>query len=274
MTTLSAIKWVGGKRQLFKTLDSVFPQKIKNFIEPFGGSLSVSLHVLTKYDVGTIHVADINKKLINFYEQIRMDVDEVVGHLRRFIAADDYYMARNAFNSVTDPIDSAALFFYINKSCYNGLYRVNLKGGFNVPKGRNNINWDNQIEHLREFATNIQSSKLHLYNMGYETFMEQFTFSEGDLVYADPPYWDTFVAYDGHGFKQEDQEKLYDICSNINCTVVCSNSNTDFIKELYSPTFSIREVDATRSINSDKTKRGKAKVEVIMKKMYENNVRM
>ena len=272
MAALSAIKWVGGKRQLFNTLDSVFPKKIKNFIEPFGGSLSVSLHVLTNYDVGTIHVADINKKLINFYEQIRLDVDNVIEPLQRFIAADDYYMARDAFNSVTDPIESAALFFYINKCCYNGLYRVNLKGGFNVPKGRNNINWDNQIEHLREFATNIRSSKLHLYNMGYESFMEQFQFSEGDFIYADPPYWETFVSYDGHGFKQEDQEKLYDICSKANCTVVCSNSNTDFIKDLYSPVFSVQEVDATRSINSDKTKRGKAKVEVIMKKMYENNL--
>lgn len=274
MTALSAIKWVGGKRQLFKTLDSVFPRKIKNFIEPFGGSLSVTLHVLTNYEVETLHVADINKKLINFYEQIRTDTEAVIESIREFIDADDYYTARDTFNNEMDPIRSAALFFYINKSCYNGLYRVNLKGGFNVPKGKNNINWDNQIEHLREFARNIQSSKLHLYNMDYESFMEQFKFSKNDLIYADPPYWNTFAAYDGHGFTKEDQEKLYDICSKARCTVVCSNSNTDFIKELYSPTFSIQDVEATRSINSDKTKRGKAKVEVIMKKMYENNVRV
>ena len=266
---MSALKWVGGKRQLLNTLKDKFPEKIKTFYEPFGGSLTVTLYVLENIEVENIVVSDINSKLVNFYNQAKKNVEKLIEKVKTFVE-EDYYECRTIFNETTDLLEQGALFFYLNKKCFNGLYRVNKKGGYNVPIGKTNVNWENNFNNLRSFSKKIKLKKIKIENLSYTSFFEKYSknMTKDDLVYLDPPYYDTFVSYDGHGFSIDDQINLCEICSKLGCHVVASNSNTEFIKKLYEKNiFEIEEVDAYRHINSDATKRGKQSVEVICTKL-------
>jgi DNA adenine methylase len=150
------------------------------------------------------------------------------------------------------------------------MYRVNKKGGYNVPIGKTNVNWENNFNNLRSFSKKIKLKKIKIENLSYTSFFEKYSknMTKDDLVYLDPPYYDTFVSYDGHGFSIDDQINLCEICSKLGCHVVASNSNTEFIKKLYEKNiFEIEEVDAYRHINSDAAKRGKQSVEVICTKL-------
>jgi DNA adenine methylase len=184
----------------------------------------------------------------------------------------DYYSCRCRFNEITEmTVEQASLFYILNKRCFNGLYRVNKKGLYNVPEGKNKINWDNHYERLLEFSQLLNENSIHIEALSYIDFFEKYKkqFKKGDVIYVDPPYWDTFVSYDGYGFSQQDQENLYNLLKNLKCHVIASNSNTDFIKELYGgggAAFQIEEVEAFRFINSKSDQRNKAPVEVIITK--------
>lgn len=263
---MSAIKWVGGKKQLLNKFEENFPKKIRNFYEPFGGSLTVTLYVLENIECDKIFVSDINPKLINFYTQVKINVENVITKTKELID-NDYYDNRKLFNVTNDKIEQAALFLFLNKSCFNGVYRVNKKGEFNVPIGRNNVNWDNNFANLRLFSEKIKNKKIKIENLNYIDFFEKYTknMSSNDLVYVDPPYYETFVSYDGYGFSEDDQKKLCDFCSKSNCHVIASNSNNEFIKKLYQEkNFTIEEVNAYRFINRNSTNRDKKPVEIIM----------
>lgn len=259
---MSSLKWVGGKRQLIHILESKFPKKIRNFYEPFGGSLTVTLYVLENLEVDKIFVSDINSKLINFYNCIKENVENIIENSKKYIEI-EYYQCRELFNSTNDKYIQASLFFILNKRCFNGVYRVNKKGFFNVPIGKNSINWENNFEKLRKFSQKISSNKITIENLNYKDFFEKYNFTKDDLIYVDPPYYNTFVSYDGYGFSDDDQKKLYDLCSNASCLVIASNSNTDFIKDLYKKKFEIEEVNAFRFVNRNSKDRTKKPVEVI-----------
>jgi len=264
---MSALKWVGGKRQLLRELENKFPKKIKNFYEPFGGSLTVTLYVLENLECERIFVSDINTKLINFFNKTIDNVELLIKHIKIY-KDNDYYECRNLFNEnqSDNSIEEAALFFYLNKKCFNGIYRVNKHGGYNVPIGRNSVNWENNFNNLRNFSNKIKSNKITIENLNYKKFFEKYTesISEDDLVYIDPPYYDTFVSYDGYGFSEDDQVTLCDTCSKLNCTVIASNSNTEFTRNLYTKNnFNIEEINAYRFINRNGQDRNKKPVEII-----------
>lgn len=260
---MSILKWVGGKKQILNKLEEYFPPEIKNFYEPFGGSLTVTLWVLEKYpSVENIYVADSNPKLVNLYKQIQNNPKRFINIARECLKLDcDYYILRERFNCTQDEIEEAVLMWILNKRCFNGLYRVNKSGKFNVPEGKNSVNWEQQLENIKNFSEKIKNIKIECCD--FRAFFQKHTPGEGDLVYVDPPYWDTFTAYTGTDFGEQEQRDLHRLCSGARCTVICSNSNTDFIKELYSD-FDIHEIDVRRSVNRDASKRASQPVEVIM----------
>ncbi len=261
---MSILKWVGGKRQLLERLEEHFPTDILSFYEPFGGSLTVTLCVLEKYpSVKNVYVADMNPKLVNLYNQIKNNLDRFIGVAELQLKLnEDYYTLREKFNTTQNKIEEAVLMWILNKKCFNGLYRVNKSGKFNVPEGKNSVNWEQQIENLKRFSDKIKNVSIECCD--FRVFFERHKPVNSDLVYIDPPYWDTFTSYTGLDFGEKEQRDLYNICSKLNCKVVCSNSNTDFIKNLYKD-FTIHEVDARRTINRDSSKRSPPQpVEVIM----------
>jgi len=270
--TKSVIKWVGGKRQLLATiLDAKLPPVIHNFYEPFGGSLTVSLYVIQNRTVtGTIYVSDINNKLVTMYNHVKTVPELVIQKMQEFVGLDDYYTCRAMFNDSVNhgTVTQSALFLILNKTGFNGLYRVNKKGQYNVPIGRNTVNWDNQFDCIRELSNVLNKTNIVIEALGYDIFFKKYQpGNTGDVVYADPPYWDTFCAYDGHGFSKNDQEQLCKYLTKVNATVIASNSNTDFIKDLYTGAgFDVEVVNAARYINRDGTRRGKQPVEVVMTK--------
>ena len=261
----SVLKWVGGKRQLLDRLSQHFPKNFTRFYEPFGGSLTVTLWVLDNYpDVQSIFVADSNPRLVNLYKQIQKNPKKFLEVVDIYIELDsDYYELREKFNSTTNKLEEAVLMWLLNKKCFNGLYRVNKSGNFNVPEGKSSVNWEQQKENLKKFSDKINNKKISIECCDFQDFFKIHKPTSSDLVYVDPPYWDTFTAYTGTTFGEQEQKLLCTLCSELPSSVVCSNSNNDFIKNLYSD-FEIHEVDARRSINCDASKRESRPVEVIM----------
>ena len=263
---MSILKWVGGKKQLLNELDNHFPETVINYYEPFGGSLTVTLRVFERYPKANIYVADINPRLTNMYLQLKKNPDRFIEAVKLLIELDeDYGTMRERFNTTNSKLEEAILMFILNKKCFNGLYRVNKSGKFNVPQGKNSICWENQVDNLQTFSRFVGSPRVHISTGGFKEFFDKFHPGEGDLVYVDPPYWDTFTAYDGSGFTREDQEELFRLCASFESTVICSNSDTDMIHQLYGTVFDIHVLNVRRSVNRDAEKRRGTEV-LMMKK--------
>ena len=262
---MSILKWVGGKKQLVNDLDNHFPTSCKNFFEPFGGSLTVTLHVYEKYPNAKIYVSDINPKLVNMYLQLKNKPKKFIEAVDLTLKLnEDYAILREKFNSTDNKLEEAILMFILNKKCFNGIYRVNKSGKFNVPEGKNSVDWDRQKENLKTFSNFLNDPRVHIFNDNFRDFFNKHKPKPGDLVYVDPPYWETFTSYDGNGFTETDQRDLCTLCGSLKCDVVCSNSNTDMIKELYTKNFDVHELEVKRMVNRDPTKR--TGTEVIMVK--------
>jgi DNA adenine methylase len=134
---MSILKWVGGKRQLLSELDAHFPEECKRYYEPFGGSLTVTLHVYERYPNARIYVSDINPKLINLYTQLKKNPKKFIEVLDLTLQLnEDYTILREKFNTTQHKLEEAVLMFILNKKCFNGIYRVNKSGKFNVPEGK------------------------------------------------------------------------------------------------------------------------------------------
>jgi len=253
------LKWVGGKKQLLKELDKHIPQNIETWYEPFGGSLCVSIFVLEHRKPKRIVVGDTNPNLAGLYHAVKHNLDDLINEIKTLNSL-DYYVLRDQFNDSDNPLSAikkAAAVIVLNKTCFNGLYRVNRSGKFNVPKGKNKPNWDNIIETVKAFSKSIQSIEFE--EITCQKFFEKHipNMKRGDVVYADPPYYNTFNSYDGTSFTDEHQKDLRTFLVNAHAkgvTSIASNSNFDFTKEIYS-SFDVHEVHANRCINSDSSKR-------------------
>ena len=282
------LKWAGGKGQLLSEIEKYYPfadGKITKYAEPFVGGGAVLFDILSKYDLEDVYISDINAELINTYRIIRDDIDELVALLsvmqNEFVTMDtehrkNYYMAkRERFNDLkvnsneSVNIEKAALMIFLNKTCFNGLYRVNKKGLFNVPMGsyRNPMICDE--ENLRAVSEKLQNVKIV-----YGDYRESADFIDSDtFVYFDPPYrpiTDTasFTAYTENLFNDEEQIELAGFVDDMHkkgAKIVISNSdpknsNTedDFFDNIYS-SYKIKRVDATRMINCNSEARGKIK---------------
>jgi DNA adenine methylase len=257
------LKWVGGKRQLLDSLIPLLPKKITTYCEPFvgGGALLFALQPKIAY------VNDINDELIRVYKTIRHDVESLITSLREFKnEADYYYTIRNwdrdkkTYILLSD-IKKAARILYLNKTCYNGLYRVNSAGQFNSPFGNyRNPNIVNDLT-LRAVSSYLNSATIYLTSFDYTEVLDKLP--EEAFVYLDPPYdpvsdTSSFTGYAKGGFSREEQIKLRRQCDKLNARglkFMLSNSATDFIKEQYAA-YNITIARAKRAINSNAAKRG------------------
>ena len=255
------LKWVGGKRQLIKEILGVFPRdyRSRTYHEPFVGSGAVFFNV--KPRKGSIN--DINPRLINFYKVVRDNPTELIEEGQKYqYEKKTYYKLRRRFNEGgLSVVEEAAFFLYLNKTCYNGLYRVNSKGEFNVPFGR----YKNPkiVDSNRIHKASIALANIKIFN---ENFTYVIDLAErGDICYLDPPYdpiskTANFTSYSRNGFNSSEQESLRDTCIALNnkgVIFVLSNSYTDNIKDLYSnEDFKLITVKARRMVNSKGDGRG------------------
>ena len=263
------LKWSGGKRQFLPILLKNIPHKFNTYFEPFigGAALLISLYSLNK--IGDFVISDTNKDLYNLYQTIKEDPQQLIDELNNINFKnnkEDYYNARELFNSSSDPIERSALIIYLNRHGYNGLYRVNSNNKFNVPFGKYNNPGMPSPGNIMALSELFQSCIIM--NSDFELTVNNA--KKGDFVYFDPPYMPLsktsyFTGYTHSGFDEKDQERLAKIfheLSDKGVYVMESNSSTYFIKDLYKD-FNLLEVDARRNINSVGTKRNSIKELII-----------
>lgn len=292
------VKWAGGKGQLLNTFDKMFPQELKDgkidtYIEPFVGGGAVLFHVLQNYKIKKVYINDINKELINCYRCIKTNVNDVIRQLsdleKLYLSSENrsnlYYEVRNKYNTISLnghlDYEKCADFIFLNRTCFNGLYRVNKTGEFNVPHGkyRNPLicDGDNLLlcsDLLEQVEISFGDYKQSLNNVDKNSF-----------IYFDPPYrplveGNSFVSYDKTGFDNGDQVELANNYKKLNdkgCLVMLSNSdpkNVDrednFFDNLYKG-FIIERVNAKRMINCQAYKRGNITEIVVMNYRGEKN---
>lgn len=285
------LKWAGGKRQLLPQIDRFFPQElkkgsIKRYVEPFVGSGAVFFHVAQSYVLEELYISDSNPELITAYRTIQRCVEDVISALRdvevRYLPLAEeerkvfFYEQRVAFNSAqpgmeidslpTENVERTAQLIFLNRTCYNGLFRVNSRGEFNVPFGRNKNPAICDAFNLEAAAAVLQKSEIR---SGQYSGCEKVV-DENTLVYFDPPYRPisksaNFTAYSKQVFDDSSQRDLADFYRSLDrrgAWLMLSNSdpkNADpsdrFFEDIYAG-FRIEHVFARRRINSNPEKRG------------------
>jgi DNA adenine methylase len=252
------LKWAGGKSQLLPVLHERAPGGFNKYIEPFVGGGALFLSLLPAR--GAIN--DSNEELINAYIVVRDSPLKLLAELRSHVNEDDhYYTVRSLDPSTLTPIERAARFIYLNKTCFNGLHRVNRKGQFNVPFGRyrNPKIADEAV--IMTVSQVLQNT--HIESRDFETFLRNVA-EAGDFVYLDPPYhpvgkYSDFKRYTRDFFGETDQLRLRNVVGwldKIGCKFMLSNSDAPLMLDLYRD-FNIEVVEANRFINCDAQKRGK-----------------
>jgi DNA adenine methylase len=265
------LKWAGGKTQLLQQYRELLPKRFENYYEPFLGGGAVFFHLFeTTNPPVKSFLMDINLELINVYRCVKDDVQGLIDHLTIHQAehAKDYYygirgqqVSPDAWFDHGNNLERAARFIYLNKTCFNGLYRENSKGHFNVPMGsyKNPPILDPTLLQAASFA--LQNASIEA--QSFEVIAEHATTAK-DFVYFDPPYFpisDTskFTSYSRGSFNTEDQIRLRDIFAGLakrRVKVMLSNSDCPFVRDLYKD-FNIHTIQASRHINSKGGKRGK-----------------
>ena len=257
------VKWVGGKRQLLNELTPLFPKKFNAYCEPFVGGGAM----LFNRQPSIAYINDLNGELINVYEVIRDNVDELINSLKQhknesehFYKIRDYDRNPEVFKKLSN-IQRASRMLFLNKTCFNGLFRVNNAGEFNSPFG--NYKSPNIVNAPTLLAVNkyFNEAKVHISNVDYSEVLRRIP--KGSFVYLDPPYdpvsaTSSFTGYTRDGFDREEQIRLRECCDELDfrgIKFMLSNSATDFIKEQYSA-YDIKIVKAKRAINSVASKRG------------------
>ena len=273
------LKWAGGKRQLLPVLRQYIPKNLgsSTYFEPFVGAGAFFFDLQPKKAL----INDTNKELINCYQTIKDNPDELLELTREYqknISRDCYYKLReldrtSSFDKLSN-VQRAARIIYLNKTCFNGLFRVNSQGQFNVPYGdhKNPIVADEVV--IRAINKYLTENKIEITNQDFGKAVAKA--KKGDFIYFDPPYdpisnSSSFTGYDLNGFGKDEQHRLKKVSDKLidkGCKVLLSNSATDFIKELYGDKkyYSLIEVEATRNINSVGTSRGKINEVLIFSK--------
>lgn len=264
------IKWVGGKGKLLTQLSPMLPPgaPLMRHVEPFIGGGAMFFARRPERAL----LCDINPDLIGTYTAVRDNVDGVIRSLQSLARdhnAENYYRVRDRYNRQDRATTTtrAAMFIYLNKTCFNGLHRVNRKGEFNVPAGRYDDPRILNPEALR--ACSAQLSKADLRCQGFESLLE--TAKPGDFIYFDPPYAPVsttanFTSYAQTGFGRDDQVRLRDVYRELDrrgCRLMLSNSDVPFIRDIYAD-YNIDVVAAPRAINCDAKSRGKV-TEVVVR---------
>ena len=260
-----ALKWVGGKRQLLKDIKPLIPEEFTMYYEPFFGGGAVLFETQPKKAV----INDANEELMNVYRVIRDDCEQLVELLKEHNernTAEYYYEVRGydrdrEVYEAMSATERAARIVYLNKTCYNGLFRVNQSGQFNAPYGKyKNPNIVNE-ETLRAISNYLSKSKIEIKSGDYKDAIKNA--KKGAFVYLDPPYHpisysSSFTGYTNNGFGIEQQQELKAQCDKLTkkgVKFLLSNSYCDFITDLYKE-YDIKQVSAKRAINSKADKRG------------------
>ena len=266
------VKWAGGKRQILDKLKEHLPEEYNTYYEPFvgGGAL------LFELEPQNAVINDFNDELINVYKVLCDEVkfNKMIKLLNKHEAKHSeeyYYEIRNkdrnkrSFKKLAEHT-RAARTIYLNKACFNGLYRVNSKGEFNVPFGKKDKVNTYEGSNLNLLNYYLSSNNFQILNGDFEKAVE--TAQKGDFIYFDPPYdsdTSTFTSYTEIGFGKDEQirlAKVFKDLSNRGCHVMLSNHNTKLINELYSE-FNIHVIEAKRNINSNGQKRGSVEEVII-----------
>lgn len=281
------VKWAGGKAGLIPQITKYYPDALKTgyidkYVEPFVGGGAILLDVLQKYEVEEAYAYDTNQNLVNAYNVIKTDVEELIKNLNKYekeylplnleARKEYYYDVRNEYNSAEIKegklsTKSAAEFIFLNRTCFNGLYRVNQSGDFNVPMGKYKNPTICDEKNLRGLSKLLQNVKIICGDyQNTDDLVDDKTF-----VYFDPPYrplsvTSGFTSYTKEDFNDEDQRQLamyYKKLDMKNAKLMLSNSNPKnvnendtFFDDIYSG-YNINELQANRMINSNSNKRGK-----------------
>lgn len=294
------VKWAGGKSSLIPQITKYFPFELKNgqiekYVEPFVGGGAVLIDILQKYDVKQAYAFDINKDLINFYNVIKYKVEDLIQKLdkkeKEFLALDKderqkyFYNIRTEYNSylLDNEIDvkRASEFIFLNRTCFNGLYRVNKNGKFNVPCGKYKnptICDSNNLRNLSKLLKNVV--------FAYGDYKEsEKLVDENTFVYFDPPYrplsvTSGFTSYTKEDFNDENQKELAEYYNKLNlknAKLMLSNSNPkntnendNFFEKIYKG-FNINEVSAKRMINANA--KGRGEISELLITNYEEQIK-
>lgn len=292
VTAKPFLKWAGGKGQLLEQIDNFLPNELEDgtitrYLEPFVGSGAVFLYLAKSYKIEEFFILDINEELILAYKTLQKDVEKLIEFLsnlqERYLLLDEdkrkkyYYDLRSLFNLQRKTIDfqnysqewieRTAQLIFLNRTCFNGLYRVNNQGDFNVPMGKYKNPLICNSENLRAIAQILQKTQIHC---GDFTDCEQWV-NERTFIYFDPPYrpiskTSDFTSYSKYNFDDSEQLRLRDFFEQLHkkkAKLILSNSdpknenpNDDFFEMAYQD-YRIERVKASRNINSNAQKRGK-----------------
>ncbi|MBK7539047.1 MAG: DNA adenine methylase [Myxococcales bacterium] len=263
------VKWVGGKTRLLSELLARMPARFERYYEPFAGGAALFFRMAPQRAV----LGDDNADLVNLYRTVGLKVDDVIRRLavhRRLHNEGHYYEMRARWNDANvswTHVDRAAAFVYLNKTCFNGLWRVNRAGHFNVPMGRYEDPPICAVDSLRAAATVLQRAELR-----HGHYREAVADARaGDFLYFDPPYdpvtvTANFTGYTAGAFGSDDQRELAELARHLvarGCKVMLSNSDTPFVRSLYKG-FRVDRVRCGRAINSNAAKRGDVDEVIIM----------
>lgn len=261
------VKWAGGKRQLINLLIDNAPTSFGRYFEPFVGGGALLFALLPS----AATITDANPELINAYQIIRDELPALMKDLARHRNDEEYFYAIRAKQPARlSAVKRASRFLYLNKTCFNGLYRENSKGEFNAPFGKYVNPKILDQENLTAVSAYLNDSDVAIYHRDYKAVLDEAR--PGDFVYFDPPYYPltqtaSFTKYVGADFGPDNQQDLAAVFGELarrNVYVMLSNSNTEFIKNLYQG-HRIQQVAASRAINCKGSKRGKELNEVLVR---------
>lgn len=264
MNVYPVIKWAGGKRQLLSEINKRLPATFKNYYEPFFGGGALFFDLLPPKAL----INDFNSQLVNVYRQIKSTPDIVINYLMNFQDSynslrDDatktafYFQKRDDFNEFiindTFTAESAALFIFLNKAGYNGLYRVNRRGLFNVPSAHRKTLKICEPENIYAVSKLLQNCVIR--QGDFEKACSEA--GSDDFIFFDSPYYDTFDSYQTGGFSESDHIRLFILFKQLSAKgayCILTNNDCDFIKNLYAD-FNIDVIQVKRMINCDSHKR-------------------
>ena len=256
------IKWVGGKRALASAINAQAPAEVNTYWEPFIGGGAVFFNRKSNRPA---QLSDLNSELTTTYLAVKQFPEQLITELAQHAidhkADEDYYYKIRKMGHLRSPISIAARLIYLNRTCYNGLYRVNRKGTFNVAKGSYKSPCICDAPGIRAASLALQNADIQHRDFG------RISPRENDFVYCDPPHDGTYARYTAKRFGPDQQRRLRDLCiewNQLGANVMVSNSDSELIRALYSqPPFNIDTISAPRYTRSNGAKRGKVNVLMI-----------
>ena len=259
------VKWAGGKRQLIPILNQNLPEIFGTYYEPFLGGGALLFHILTKRKEQKCNISDLNSDLVLAYITIRDKIDDLVlslkSHEKNYHKDSSSYYYSIRKHTPQNDVEKTSRLIFLNRTCFNGLYRVNSRGKFNVPLGRyTNPNIVNE-ENLRSVSQILKTNMVSVKCRDFEAVLRDA--KKSDLIYFDPPYHPTsstanFTSYTKKDFTFDDLSRLSELCMKLDskgCKVLLSNSDSDEVRKMFPKPWKITKIQANRAINSNSKNR-------------------